>query len=357
MARSDRRPSLSGPRLATAAVAGLVVAIAALPGDARDEESDRAAAAAARSFLDALGPDRRRSAEVPFDDPQRLLWDVQKRRGVRLRDLEPDEDRAAVALLRSGLTDEGYRAVRGCMRVEAAAKRDDRNYWLAVFGPAGLEAPWAWRIEGHHVSITVTRAPGLGTSITPVFLGAEPATVPEGHDDAGYRPLGAFEDAARALLDSLDDAQRGVAVRGATPPKNVRWGSFQLTLPKPAGLGWDAMRPDQRELLLAVVETWIRTFEGETAARARARIREAGHENLAFRWIGETRPGAHHYWQVMGPSFVMELDHFNHDPNHIHMLWRDPEDELGAQLLARHKARHHAREKPPVRPARRGKLY
>ena len=46
---------------------------------------------------------------------------------------------------------------------------------------------------------------------TPSFLGANPANVTKG-PRAGLRVLGAEEDEARALLDSLPDAQRREAV-------------------------------------------------------------------------------------------------------------------------------------------------
>ena len=38
--------------------------------------------------------------------------------------------------------------------------------------------PWAWRFEGHHLSLSVLVAPGHGVAVTPVFFGANPAHVP-----------------------------------------------------------------------------------------------------------------------------------------------------------------------------------
>ena len=45
-------------------------------------------------------------------------------------------------------------------------------------------APWAWRFEGHHVSLTLTMVPGVGIAVTPHFLGANPFSgqvVADGH--------------------------------------------------------------------------------------------------------------------------------------------------------------------------------
>ena len=41
-------------------------------------------------------------------------------------------------------------------------------------------APWAWRFEGHHLSINVTELPGEAPVVAPLFMGANPARVLSG---------------------------------------------------------------------------------------------------------------------------------------------------------------------------------
>jgi hypothetical protein len=53
-----------------------------------------------------------------------------------------------------------------------------------LFGEPGEDAPWAWRFEGHHISLSIAVVPGEGLTVTPTFLGADPAAV-------GVGPLGA----------------------------------------------------------------------------------------------------------------------------------------------------------------------
>ena len=59
-------------------------------------------------------------------------------------------------------------------RTANKAFRDPLNYALALFGVPG-PAPWAWRFEGHHVSLSLTIVAGVGIAVTPHFLGANPS--------------------------------------------------------------------------------------------------------------------------------------------------------------------------------------
>src|SRR5690606_11103731 len=85
-------------------------------------------------------------------------------------------------------------------------------YALLVLGDPAGAAPWAWRFEGHHLSITAVAVPEHGVAVTPVFFGANPATVPKAHAHAGFRLLGAEEDAAFGVVRSLEGEVRGAAI-------------------------------------------------------------------------------------------------------------------------------------------------
>jgi hypothetical protein len=110
--------------------------------------------------------------------------------------------------------------VQGLLRLEgilgeltrAPSFRDPGNYALVIFGDPAGKAPWAWRFEGHHLSLTVVVAPEHGIAVTPVFFGANPATVPKSHAHGGFRLLGAEEDSAFGLVRSLEGEVRAQAV-------------------------------------------------------------------------------------------------------------------------------------------------
>ena len=90
--------------------------------------------------------------------------------------------------------------------------RDPLLYFVArCSGTPSTDGTWAWRFEGHHLSLHFTIVDGGITVSAPTFSAASPAEVMEG-PRAGLRPLGSLEDAGRALLASLDPAQRDVAI-------------------------------------------------------------------------------------------------------------------------------------------------
>ena len=75
-------------------------------------------------------------------------------------------------------------------------RRDPERYWFAVFGDPGADAPWSWRVGGHHVAIQLTVADARIVGSAPSFLGANPAVVPSG-PTAGQRALTGEESLAR----------------------------------------------------------------------------------------------------------------------------------------------------------------
>ena len=99
-------------------------------------------------------------------------------------------------------------------------KRDPAKYHLFLFGTPSADNSWGWRIEGHHLSISVRVAGGKSVVITPSFLGANPAAVKSG-SLAGVRVLGDIEDKGRALVKQLSVEQKETAVFADKAPRDV----------------------------------------------------------------------------------------------------------------------------------------
>ncbi len=55
--------------------------------------------------------------------------------------------------------------------------RDPLLYTFTIYGEPGGAKPWGWKIEGHHISLNFTCVNGQVSSVTPAFLGANPAEV------------------------------------------------------------------------------------------------------------------------------------------------------------------------------------
>ena len=210
-----------------------------------------------------------------------------------------------------------------------------------MFGTPSPRGGWGWRVEGHHVSLSVTVVNGSFVATSPMFFGTNPAEVRDGAKK-GLRILGAEEDTARALLTSLDASQRATAVINAAAPNDIAtMNTLTINPLTPPGIAAAALTPPQREQLMRLVEVYTSSMAADLAADRLSRIRAAGLEKITFAWAGEAERGKRHYYRVQGPTFLIEFDNTQNDANHVHSVWRDFQGDFGRDLLREHlKAAH-----------------
>jgi hypothetical protein len=214
--------------------------------------------------------------------------------------------------------------------------RDPEGYFFAVFGTPSARDTWGWRVEGHHVSLNFTIVNGTLVAGSPSFFGSNPAEVRAG-PKKGLRILGAEEDAARALLVSLDASQRSKAIIDVTAPGDMlTMANVNITPLSPAGITMDALNASQRDLLMKLIDVYTGFMADDIAADRVARFKKAGVEKIGFAWAGETERGKKHYYRVQGPTFLVEYDNTQNDGNHIHSVWRDFDGDFGRDLLREH---------------------
>src|SRR5690349_24551554 len=156
-------------------------------------------AEAAGAWLDILDADQRRTAVGVA--PGRGGSDAERRRwlytptdhgGLTFHRQRPAQQRAAMRLVATGLSEAGYVTVATTMglenvldhtegfvaRFDRERGRDPGLYYLRVFGEPGAGRPWGWRFGGHHVSLNNLVVDGALASTTPCFMGADPASSP-----------------------------------------------------------------------------------------------------------------------------------------------------------------------------------
>lgn len=341
----SRRPTL------TFLVALVLVALSApgaRPEAARDVER---MAEAAADWVASLDASQREAAIFGFDDDERLRFhfipvESFPRSGLRLRDMTDEQREGARALLRAGLSARGFLTAEQIIVLEGILRdlegpdrrlaRDPDEYLLSVFGVPSRGGTWGWRFEGHHLSLHFTIVAGEAVATSPAFLGANPAEVREG-PHRGLRPLAAEEDAARALLASLDEAQRAAAVLDDVAPRDiVTAAELDIAPLEPTGIAMADLRPDQQELLMALVEVYVSVMAEDLAEQRRARLQRAGTDRISFAWAGGLERGQPHYYRVQGPTFLIEYDNTQNDANHIHSIWRDFDGDFGRDLLREH---------------------
>jgi hypothetical protein len=317
------------------------------PGTAADRLT-----AAARGWLETLDEAQRSRATFAFDDDERLAWDYVPgpRRGLAIGEMTVMQRAAAAAVLEATLSERGAREVRRVIDLEPILgelergagrgnwiRRDPGLYWHAVFGTPGSDEPWSWRIGGHHVAIHVTVAAGRVIGTTPSFLGANPATVPDG-PSAGLRTLDGEERLARAFLAALTPDQRRAVTVDPVAPADILSGSGRRAELRdvPAGIRHDALDPAQQLALEALIRHYVERSQPAVAEVEWSRIRDAGLDPITFAWAGPEQPGRGHYYAVHGPRLLIEYDNTQNGANHIHSVWRDPTNDWGEDLLAAH---------------------
>lgn len=340
-----RRPGI------TFLLALVLIAVTA-PGAQRDTARDVARMAeAANTFLASLPADRRAEASFAFDSDERFRFhfipiESFPRQGLRFSDMGAEQRTRAEDLLRAGLSARGFLTTQQIIQLEGILRdmegpdrrlaRDPEEYLVSVFGTPSAAGTWGWRFEGHHLSLHFTIVDGAGAASSPAFFGANPAEVREG-PHAGLRPLGAEEDAARALLMSLDAGQRSAAILSDVAPRDIVTGAdLEISPLSPPGIRAGMLSAQQRTLLMELIEVYASHMADDVAAQRMERLRRAGLDDITFAWAGAVSRGGPHYYRVQGPTFLIEYDNTQNDANHIHSVWRDFEGDFGQDLLREH---------------------
>jgi hypothetical protein len=353
----------------------------------------------AERLLASLSPAQKARMQFPFGTLERFNWHYipRMRKGLALRELPDTQKALALALMKTGLSAPAYATTEQIRSLElilverekngsVPMVRDPENIFFTVFGTPSREQPWAWRVEGHHISVNVTVAAGRVRAAgsadgpdmianTPLFFGAEPALL-AGGPRKGLRVLGAVEDKARALIDAFDAGQRAAAIIGTQLPVDIFTGNdrepdlaSQLnpmgldrqpeTFPQ-SGLVAAHMTPRQKDLLKILIDEYLSRMPDEIA-QMRSRALAADFDKVSFAWIGATRPedapkptasfgcepgdprweciplGFPYYYRVLGPTFLIE--YMNTNGNHSHSVWRDYQNgDFGEDLLRAHYA-------------------
>lgn len=301
---------------------------------------------AAAALLESLNGSRRARAQLPFTDSVRLEWAYipTVREGLLLADMTAEQRLRTHALLRSALSGAGYLKVTAIMQLEEVLRaietsgfaRSVEGYVVAIYGDPSSDEPWGWRFEGHHVSLNFTSVSPEGLSATPLFLGSNPAEVRAG-SWTGLRVLAEEEDLARALLGRLSPAQRERAIFSDEAPGDIVTRNDPIAREvSREGLPASEMTSEQRLMLVALLELYAGTLENEIAQTRLAAIRSAGLDDLYFGWAGGVGRGEPHYYRIHGPTVLIEYDNVQNGANHIHAVWRDLQNDFGADLLRLH---------------------
>jgi hypothetical protein len=301
--------------------------------------------AAGQKLLAGLRKEQQSQAIIPFDDKERLNWHYipRERKGLPYKSMTSQQRELANSLMASGLSQEGLQKAQGIQRLEDVLRaesgspiRDPGLYYVSIFGTPGEKRDWGWRMEGHHLSLNFTLRDGQVVSTTPLFLGANPATVHEG-PQKGTRVLAKEEELGRALLHTFSGTLRDKVMINVSAPADIVTGASQKAqVGAPVGMSMREMSPAQRQKLTELVEVYAHRLRKELAEEELAKLQAAGMEKIYFAWAGGSEPGQPHYYRIQGPTFVVEYDNTQDNANHIHTVWRDFDHDFGLDPLRAH---------------------
>lgn len=346
---------------------------------------------AALALLEGLTDEERAATLLPFDDPRRELWMYWPREmsgdtypGVGLHHLTFEQRKLAMRLVATGVDYATLAQIAAIMALDIpldaheqytrTSLRDPLRYWVTVFGEPSDTGIWSWQFEGHHVSLNYVIIDGEVVSATPLFLGANPARVKKGKYFV-TRACGPEEDAGRALVRSLDAAQRSQAILDAPAPIDMvlqrlpevpdtirpgdhvhPLGIFQqliaamtddeknalaIDLAAPSGLARADLNSSQQALFDDLIDIYIHRLPEAMARRELDRLTQAGLDAIHFAWAGSDIEEEPHYYRLHGPTLLVEYDCVQDAGNHTHAVWRDPKRDFGRDPLRAHRAAAH----------------
>jgi hypothetical protein len=313
-------------------------------------------AAAAGDFASTLTEEQRTKTLLPLDSPERPDWHIipkDTRKGLQVNEMAESQREAAIGLLKSVVSQIGYRKSTQIMDMERLLKqleinrkggpiRDSTRYYFTLFGNPAPDGKWGLSIEGHHLSLNFTIHGDRVVSSTPQAMAANPAVVRNENPvgiPLGTRILRMEETLAFELLESLSEDQRKIAIIADKAPKETRTlGVPQPTQEPNVGIAFWKLSEPQKHLLERLVDEYIAAVPDDVAEERRQAIqRTGGWDDVHFSWEGAIHPGIGHYYRIQGKTFLIEFvntqpDAAGNPANHIHCIWRDIRGDFGAGL-------------------------
>ncbi|WP_369822750.1 MULTISPECIES: DUF3500 domain-containing protein [Spirosoma] len=322
-----------------------------------------------KAFLSALSPDQRKHIMFTFDDEERFNWHFvpRERKGLPLKQMTTNQRKLAMALLKTGLSEQGYEKATSIIDMENVLRvidnrppndtyRDPENYSFSIFGDPSTDKPWSWRLEGHHLSLQFMSLTGRVLAQTPTFFGSNPGILqydPEMADkrmgdvrvkdlpQKGRQILKLETERAFALLKSLSADQRKEAVLAAVAyPDIVTSNKRKASLERMDGLKLADMTADQQKLFMDLLQTYLANYRITLAKQQLNKLEKAGLDSLRFAWAGDLTPelgeGKGWYYRIHGPTILIEYDNTQTSANHIHTVVRDLTNDWGEDMLQEH---------------------
>ena len=317
------------------------------------QETIDATAAAAEEFLATLSEEQKEKVLYDYnDDTKTTSWSnfpvtFVERSGLKLGDLNQEQQKAALKVLKALLNDDAYAKVTGIMEGDqylydkaGATDLGNTQYNIAFFGNPSNTSAWAVQFGGHHVGINATFDNGAIT-FAPTHLGTQPTTYV---DDNGQTKsaLGGMYETAFAFYNSLTEEQKSKLYQGEEVKNLTCAPGDACDYPTGTGIKGSDLTDEQKQLLLKVIANWVDLADSETTQKELDAI-SATLDETYINWSGattyDTSQGKGIYLQISGPKAYIELSSQDNSAGaeidgvstsgwgHIHTIYRDPTND------------------------------
>ncbi|MBA4054159.1 MAG: hypothetical protein C0490_05555, partial [Marivirga sp.] len=112
----------------------------------------------------------------------------------------------------------------------------------------------------------------------------------------------------------------------------------------PSGIAYTDLNIQQKDVLIKLLEVYIKNYELGFSEKLMEKIKKAGIEKLSFAWAGSLQAGSGYYYRIQGPMLLIELDNTQNNANHVHSVVRDLTNDFGEDILREHYQREHAKD-------------
>jgi hypothetical protein len=285
---------------------------------------------ATQALLANLTEEGQEIACHPFDVAARTQWSYLPgpRRGIALSDLNVAARKGAHCLLAAALSRSALAQAVTIMALEEVLDLDEHGrrgrhsngYYVAIFGSPG-DDQWAWRFEGHHLSVNVTVTAGRPL-IGPLFMGANPAQVRRG-GDVVIAPLLAEEELARAIIAGLQPPLRDQALALSCAPADIITATATTVRKplQPPGLPASRLPGQCREQLGQLLGIYLDRLAPDLASAEHDRIADI---DATFAWAGGIGKGEAFYYRIQASGLLIEYQNSQQNAGHAHTVIRRP---------------------------------
>ena len=282
------------------------------------EASAKTAQKGALKFIDSLSGELKKKVLFDFDAKSRSEWSnlpasFVKRTGVSIGELSEGQRKALFDFLSVSLSEKGYKKVADIIAAEAFLTQEPQAkrimwapeyYWISFYGDPKKDKKWAWQLDGHHLVVNMTIDDGEVVSVSPSFIGSNPAYFE--FKGKKYEVMDAMHKAGFDLFQSLSEEQKKKALLKNIPRDLSVGPGKDGHVPDVIGLKLADLSGTQKALALRTIRQWMGIQPKENMVLRMTEI-EKGLEQTYFAWVGEYGVNKKAYYRIQGPSVIIEL--------------------------------------------------